>query len=182
MSGIAVPKHRKEKRVEEKHPIEIEVKLTAKDLWKFSMYHSYQGLQGLFNIIFSAAAVFLLITTWSSNSTPYRVLLIVCALMFTVWQPGILYLKAARQAKNPRIQNSMLLSFDEEGILVSQGEESLPIAWENIGKVDRAGDMMILYMDRVHAYLLPDSVLGEKKTEIRSLIKEKLPPERRKRI
>ena len=76
----------------------------------------------------------------------------------------------------------MLLTFDEEGILVSQGEESLPIAWENIGKVDRAGDMMILYMDRVHAYLLPDSVLGEKKTEIRSLIKEKLRPERRKRI
>uniref|UniRef100_UPI000A92E6DE hypothetical protein n=1 Tax=Clostridium sp. NkU-1 TaxID=1095009 RepID=UPI000A92E6DE len=65
--------------MEEKDPIKIEVKLTAKDLWKFSMYHSYQGLQGLFNIIFSAAAVFLLITTWSSNSTPYRVLLIVCA-------------------------------------------------------------------------------------------------------
>lgn len=168
--------------MEENRPIVIEVKLAAKDLWKFSMYHSYKGLQGLFNIIFSAAAVFLLITTWSSNSTSYRVLLIICALMFTVWQPGILYLKAARQAKAPRIQNPMTLTFDEEGILVSQGEETLSIAWENMAKVDRAGDMMILYMDRIHAYLLPDSVIGEKKTEIRGLMKEKLPPERRKRI
>jgi len=168
--------------VEEKDPIEIEVKLTAKDLWKFSMYHSYRGLQGLFNIIFSVAAVFLLITTWSSNSVSYRVLLIVCALLFTVWQPGILYLKALKQAKNPAIQNAMTLTFDENGIMVSQGEESLEIKWENIGKVDRMKDMMIVYMDRVHAYLLPDSVTGEKKTAIRGLIKEKLPPERRKRI
>lgn len=168
--------------MEEKYPIVIEVKLTAKDLWKFSMYHSYQGLQGLFNIIFSAAAVFLLITTWNSNSTPYRVLLVICALMFTVWQPGMLYLKAVRQAKTPMIQNPMTLSFDEEGILVSQGKENLPIAWENVGKVDRGKDMMILYMDRVHAYLLPDSIMGEKKADIRGLMKEKLPPERRKRI
>ncbi len=168
--------------MEEKQSIEIEVKLTAKDLWKFSMYHSYQGLQGIFNIIFSAAAVFLLITTWGSNSTSYRVLLIVCALMFTVWQPGILYLKAARQAKNPRMQNAMILVFDETGILVSQGEESLTIAWENMVKADRAGDMMILYMDRIHAYLLPDSVLGEKKAALCGLVKEKMPPERRKRI
>ncbi|GLC82572.1 hypothetical protein LBYZC6_46860 [Lacrimispora brassicae] len=146
------------------------------------MYHSYRGMQGLFNIIFSAAAVFLLITTWSSNSTSYRVLLVVCALMFTVWQPGILYLKALKQAKTPMFQNIMTLSFDEEGILVSQGEESLPIAWENVSKVDRVRDMMILYMDRVHAYLLPDSVVGEKKAAVRGLIKEKLPPERRKRI
>ena len=168
--------------MEEKQPIVIEVKLTVKDLWKFSMYHSYRGMQGLFNIIFSAAAVFLLITTWSSNSTSYRVLLVVCALMFTVWQPGILYLKAVKQAKTPMFQNIMTLSFDEEGILVSQGEESLPIAWENISNVDRVRDMMILYMDRVHAYLLPDSVMGDKKTAVRGLIKEKLPPERRKRI
>lgn len=168
--------------MEEKQPIVIEVKLTAKDLWKFSMYHSYRGMQGLFNIIFSAAAVFLLITTWSSNSTSYRVLLVVCALMFTVWQPGILYLKALKQAKTPMFQNIMTLSFGEEGILVSQGEDSLPIAWENISKVDRVRDMMILYMDRVHAYLLPDSVVGEKKAAVRGLIKEKLPPERRKRI
>ena len=168
--------------MEEKDPNEIEVKLTAKDLWKFSMYHSYRGLQGLFNIIFSVAAVFLLITTWNSNSASYRVLLIVCALMFTVWQPGILYLKALKQAKNPAIQNAMTLTFDENGIMVSQGEESLEIKWENIGKVDRMKDMMIVYMDRVHAYLLPDSVTGEKKTAILGLIKEKLPPERRKRI
>jgi hypothetical protein len=102
--------------------------------------------------------------------------------MFTVWQPGILYLKALKQSKTPGIQNPMTLTFGENGILVSQGEENLEIAWENMMKVDHVRNMMILYMDRVHAYLLPDSITAEKKTAIRGLMKEKLPPERRKRI
>lgn len=168
--------------MEQKNPLVIEVRLTARDLWKFSMYHSYRGMQGIFNVIFSVAAIFLLITTWSSNSIPYRVLLIICALMFTVWQPGILYLKAARQAKKPMIQNAMTLSFSQEGILVSQGKEILELGWDNIGRVDRIRDMMIVYTDRVHAYLLPDSVTGENKPALSALIKEKLPPNRRKRI
>jgi len=168
--------------VEQKNPLVIEVKLTAKDLWKFSMYHSYRGMQGIFNVIFSVAAVFLLASTWSSNSFPYRILLVICALMFTIWQPGILYLKAARQAKTPMILTPMILTFGQEGILVSQGKESLEILWDNIGRADRFGDMMIVYMDRVHAYLLPDSATGEKKAALCELLIEKLPPERRKRI
>ncbi len=168
--------------MEQRNPLVIEVKLTAKDLWKFSMYHSYRGLQGIFNIIFSVAALFLLAATWSSNSVPYRILLVICALMFTVWQPAILYLKAARQAKKPIIRTPMTLSFGQEEILVSQGKDNLKISWENIGRVDRFRDMLIIYMDRVHAYLLPDSVTGENKEALRGLLKEKLPPERRKRI
>lgn len=168
--------------MEQNNPLVIEIKLTAKDLWKFSMYHAYRGMQGIFNVIFSAAAVFLLLTTWGSNPVSYRVLLIICALMFTVWQPAILYLKSVKQAKNPMIQNAMILSFGQDDIVIKQGNESLSLTWENIGRVDRFRDMMIVYMDRVHAYLLPDSVLGEKKAALTALIREKMPPERRKRI
>ena len=65
-------------------PLVFTVKLTAKDLWKFSLYHSNKGMLGIFNVIFSLAAIFLLVTTWRSNTVMYRALLIVCALMFTV--------------------------------------------------------------------------------------------------
>lgn len=162
--------------------LSFEVKLTAKDLWKFSMYHSNKGMLGIFNLIFSAAAVFLLITTWGANTAVYRALLLICALMFTVWQPFLLYLKAAKQAKTPVIQNPMTLSFASEGVVVSQGEESLELTWENIGRVENVRDMLIVYMDKVHAYLLPDSVTGEKKDALCALIKENVAPERRKRI
>lgn len=168
--------------MEQKNPLVIKVELKAKDLWKFSMYHSYRGMMGLFNIIFSIAAIFLLFYTWSSSSVPYRILLIICALMFTVWQPGILYLKAYKQARNPMILTPMILSFGEEGVMVTQAEKELELLWDNIVRVEWIRDMMIVYMDRVHAYLLPDSAIGGKKADLIALIKENLPPERRKRI
>jgi hypothetical protein len=168
--------------MEQKNPLVIKVELKAKNLWKFSMYHSYRGLLGAFNIIFSAAAIFLLFYKWSAYSVPYRILLIVCALMFTVWQPGILYLKACKQARTPKILTPMTLSFAEEGILVTQADDELELYWDNINRVERVWDMLIVYMDRVHAYLLPDSIMGERKDALISLIKEEMPPERRKRI
>lgn len=173
---------RKEDNVEEKFPIVIEIKLTAKDLWKFSLYHAYGGSRVIFPAIFSLAAFYLLITAWSTSTVAYRIMILVCSLVFTVWQPLLLYLKSGKQAKNPRIQNGMTLSFDEEGIIVSQGEENLSLNWEDVRQGERIGDMTILYMDRIRAYLLPDSCMAEKKAEITGLIKEKLPPARRKRI
>ena len=163
-------------------PIVLDVNLTANDLWKFSMYHSNKGMLGIFNVLFSVAAIFLLLTTWNENTVMYRILLIICALMFTVWQPFVLYLKAAKQAKAPVIKNTMTLSFSREGIVVSQGEERMELVWENIGRVESIKMMLIVYMDKVHAYLLPDPVTGDKKAALCALFKEQLPPERRKRI
>ena len=75
------------------------------------MYHSNKGYLGVFNILFTLAALWLLVTRWGEVTVPYRLLLIVCALMFTVWQPFLLYLKARKQAagkavKEPKKKNS----------------------------------------------------------------------------
>jgi hypothetical protein len=168
--------------MEQNNPLVFEVKLTAKELWKFSMYHSNKGMAGVFNVIFSLAAIFLLITRWSVISITYRVVFLICALMFTVWQPWLLYLKSARQAKKPAIADGMILSFSREGIVVSQGGSGLELIWDNISRAEQTGSMIIIYMDKVHAYLLPGSVEEEKKTQLMELLKEQLPPERRKRI
>jgi hypothetical protein len=168
--------------VEQNNPRVLDVKLTAKDLWKFSMYHSYRGFQGIFSILFSAAALYALATTWRTATISYRLLLFVCVLMFTVWQPFVLYMKAARQAKRSVIHDGMTLSISAEGIVVTQGQEKLELRWEDVVLVKRIGTMLIIYMDRIHAYLLPDSVTGEKAAELTAFIKENLPPERRKRI
>ena len=53
-------------------PVAFTVKLTAKDLWKFSLYHSNKGMLGIFNVIFSLAAIFLLVTTWGRRERRCR--------------------------------------------------------------------------------------------------------------
>lgn len=168
--------------MERKEPLVIEVKLTTMDLWKFSMYHANHGAYGIFNVLFTAAALVLIVTTWNENAAVYRVLLIISALLFTVWQPFILYLKAARQGKTPAMERPMTLTFADEAIVVTQGEESLTLSWEDIVKAKRALHMIIIYIDGIHAYLLPDSVTGSQREAVCALLKTKLPDKKRKRI
>ena len=46
------------------------VTLNAAELWKFSMYHANKGYLGVFNVLFTIAAVYLLITQWAVVSGP----------------------------------------------------------------------------------------------------------------
>lgn len=162
--------------------MEFTVQLSAKELWMFSLYHANGGMLGIFNILFTAAALFLLVTKWSSVTTMYRILLIVCVLLFTVWQPLLLYNKARKQAKSPAVKNPMVLSFGEEGLWVSQNGQEAGFSWEQMGRMDKAWGLTVLYMDRVHAYLLPNRVLGEQAEAFYDMARKHLPKGQRRRI
>lgn len=162
--------------------VDVTLHITAKDLWTFSMYHANAGFMGIFNLIFSLAALYLLIFRWSSTTVPYRCLLVVCALIFTVWQPFLLWNKARKQAKRPAVKNPMRLVFDDEKLTVSQEETFADFTWEQMGRLDAKPSMYILYMDRVHAYLIPKETLGEQEDAFRELALAHLPKEKRRKI
>lgn len=160
----------------------FEVKLGVKDLWQFSMYHANAGMLGIVNLLFTLAALFLIVTRWGMLTVPYRALLVVCALMFTVWQPLLLYNKARKQAKSTAVKEPMMLVFGEEGLQVEQNGQEALFAWDQMGRLDKMPTMVILYMDRVHAYLLPKSVMGNQEEEFYEMVRAYLPKERRRRI
>lgn len=162
--------------------LRFEVKLGVKELWQFSMYHSNGGVMGGVNVLFTLAALYLIITRWGVLGISYRLLLVVCVLMFTVWQPLLLYNKARKQAKSPAVQAPMLLTFGENGLKVEQGDQTAEFSWDQMGRVDRMPTMVILYMDRIHAYLLPKAELAGREEEFYKLVREHLPKARRRRI
>ena len=149
---------------------------------RYATICSNAGFMGMFNLIFSLAALYLLIFRWSTTTVPYRCLLVVCALIFTVWQPFLLWNKARKQAKRPAVKNPMRLIFDDEKLTVSQEENSADFTWEQMGRLDAKSSMYILYMDRVHAYLIPKETLGEQEETFRELVTAHLPKERRRKI
>lgn len=161
---------------------QFHIQVEAGDLWRFSMYHANKGYLGVFNVLFTLASVYLLVAKWTSSTVPYRLLLLVCALMFTVWQPGLLFLKAMKQARNQRLKLPMDMTFGKEGFRVSQGEESMEVTWDQIGRVVGIPGEYILYMGRMRAYLLPDRVMGEEKAKFGEFLREVLPKERLKRV
>lgn len=160
--------------------MKFEVKLTAKELWQFSMYHANAGATGLFNVIFTAAALFLLIFRWETLTVAYRLLMFGCVLIFTVLQPLLLYGKVRKQAKMPAMAAPMYLTFREEGLQVEQNDQVASFPWEQMARMDKKPTMVVLYMDRVHAYLLPKKILAEQEEAFYELVKTYLPKERRK--
>lgn len=162
--------------------LRFHVELSTKDLWQFSMYHSNSGMLGWFNVIFTVTALFLLITRWGHLTVAYRLLLVVCVLLFTVWQPALLYYKVRRQSKKTTSMQPMDLVFYGKGLKVCQGKQSAKFAWEQMARIDKKASMVILYMDRVHAYLLPKSVMGDQEESFYEMVRAHLPKERRRRI
>lgn len=160
----------------------FEVKLTAKDLWKFSMYHSNRGYMGIFNGIFTVVALFLLMARWDVLGTFNRGLLIVCVLLFTVWQPLLLWFKACKQVKKPSVCEAMALTFTDEGLTVEQQGQEVRVTWDQMGRMDRLPSMIVLYMDRIHAYVIPKAAMGEQMEDLCQLARTHLPGERRRKI
>ena len=158
------------------------IQMQAKDLWKFSMYHANKGYLGVFNTLFTLASLYLLVTKWGETGTAYRLLLLVCVMMFTVWQPGILFLKALKQAGNDRLKTAMDMVFDKNGFTVSQGEQSMEVPWDEVTKVVRIPGIYVLYMSSIRAYLISDQVLGGEKEAFGGFLREVLPGQRLKRV
>ncbi len=158
------------------------IQMQAKDLWKFSMYHANKGYLLVFNVLFTLASLYLLVTKWGETGAAYRLLLLVCVMMFTVWQPGILFLKALKQAGNDRLKTAMDVVFDKKGFTVSQGEQSMEVAWDEVTKVVRIPGIYVLYMSSIRAYLISDQVLGGEKEAFTGFLRDVLPKERLKRV
>ena len=168
--------------MEEENPLMFKVLMTVQDLWIFSLYQSYRGLYGIFSLVYVFAGIYVIVTTWSSISPVYRLFLIGCYLLYMVWKPGYLYLKAYRQVEASKDKEDLILSFGEAGIGAYRGDKGNELSWENVNRVEQIGSMMVFYMKENMLCLLPDSAVGNYKPVLQALIMKKMPPERRKRI
>lgn len=168
--------------MEKQETFEFQVQMTASDLWRFSLYHANRGYLGFFNLLFTLAAAFLLVTTWNQNTAAYRILLAVLTLLFPVWQPFQLYLKAKRQASLEVMKKPVHFLFQETGLRIEQGEQTQELTWDQIVRVEGNRWMLMIYMDRIHAFLLPETAMNGQRAEFCRMLKQVLPKEKRKRI
>jgi len=162
--------------------IKFQIQMKTKDLWQFSMYHSYRGMMGLFAAVFTCAALYYVIGSWTALSGSQRTAMIFVALMFPVLQPLMLYWKARKQIRQPAMQSLIGLEFKEEGLSVTQLEQEALFPWDEIGRVEQKTTMLIIYMDRIHAYLLPKEVYVDRVQELSDFLHRQLPKERLRRI
>ena len=127
----------------------VKVNLTDTDLFKFLMYHNYHGAQGKLGMVVALLA-------FLAAGMLYTVLYIVCGVVFLVYTPLSLKLKASRQFQlAPDLGEEMTYEFSDEGIRSSIKDQSVQVKWINLFKIVGKGDYIYIYTDRLHASIIP---------------------------
>ena len=73
------------------------------------------------------------------------------------------------------LKNSLHYCVDGEGISVTQGDADAKLMWDQVYKMVSTKNNVLVYSNRVNAYVIPRQQLGEKYCELAEIAKEKLP-------
>lgn len=63
-------------------PIELDVKITANDMYRFNMYHIYTSFTGIFSILAAVLGFVAAVGTYGKVDTMYTVLYIIFGIVF----------------------------------------------------------------------------------------------------
>ena len=163
--------------------MDLKVKMTAREIFLFSVNHFYRSLPGLISVGCTIMALGAVGVTWPAQPAVMRGVLALAFLLVLGSQPLILYRKAVRQASDPQLSREIHFKLDYNGIRVQQGKEKAVIYWKQIVKVGKVSDIYILYLTKDRAYLIPDRVLsGGRKEQFLDLVRQYVSAEKRRGV
>lgn len=137
-------------------PMELDIKITSQDMYRFHMYHMYTGFHGIVSILVAIIAFVAAVTTWGDVELTYSILYIIFGVVFLFYLPVTLLGRAKRQiAMSEVLQQTLHYSFDEEGVHVSVGEEEATLPWKQIYKMVSTKHNILIYSNRINAYIIP---------------------------
>ena len=156
--------------------VTLDIKLDAKDLFKFNMMQAYRGMQGALSILLPILVFAYAVTSYGTVSIGSTLVYIGIGIMFLVYVPVSLWLRVNKTVKdeNNALSKSIHYEFEEETIRVSVGEESVEFKWENIFQMKTSGNLLLLYTNRINAYIFPLAQVGDNYEALSKLAHSKL--------
>ena len=155
---------------ERTHMVELDVKITAGDLYDFLLRHSYNSVSGLLGAVIGALGVIVGI------SRQYWIYLIF-GVVILLYLPWTLFIKSRQQAVNsPVFKEPLHYVLDENGITISQGDSSACQTWEDCLKAVSTGRSIIVYTAKNNATIFPKSQMQDKTTDVIEMISTHMPP------
>ena len=157
-----------------------EVKLEKRDLFLFLLYHMYMNPTGLLYLFVGLLAlgggIFYLVTgNWRG------IFLVAVSLVYFVLMPLLLYVRAGRQIRQPVFEKPTYYAFDTEELRVSQTEVGTTSArYDDLYRVAFFSSVVIIYVDAVHANVLPLSSFSVSPDKVRVFFKNKISKQRLK--
>lgn len=157
---------------------EFSIKVTTQDLYRFLMYHTYHGANGIFSII-AALGLFVIYAVRRGEIANDWIYLLF-GVIFLIYLPWTLFTKAAQQVRlGTTFKEPLHYTLTEAGILVQQGEQTLEVKWENIYRVRETGKNILVYTAKKNAFIWVKSQIGGQETAVRRALQEYVPEKKR---
>lgn len=152
--------------------IEVDIKITANDLYDYMLMHTYNGPSG---ILGGGVGAVLVIAGFLTQ----KWILLIAGVILLIYLPWTLFVKSRQQLlANASFRSPLHYTLDDEGITVTQGEVSQSQNWENMVKAVSTGRSIIVYTSRVNATILPKNQLGDQKDGVIAMISTHMSPDR----
>ena len=154
--------------------ITFEAQISERDLYSYNIHHAYTSMQGIFSII----VALLLFVAWfmqlSSLSLMYKVLYPVIAFMFLLYLPMTLKLKSKQQMTQPVFMHPLTYTLQSHGIQVSSptADEPALLPWDYVYKIVTWRGYLLIYSNRINAYIIPLPQIEGQYQDIVAYIKE----------
>ncbi len=142
--------------------VEFDTTITEKDMYQFNLYHAYHGFQGIAATLVGVWVLIMAAVTFGKVEIMYTLLYLVFGVVFLVYVPVSLNLRSKQQIRSSEILKQALhYKIDDTGVHVSQGEETADLEWKQIYKMAATKNSLLIYSNRVNAYVIPRKAIGE---------------------
>ena len=156
--------------------VSFEVKLRPEDLYRFNMYQTYTGMQGILSIVIAAVVFVMAAITGHSGSISYMFLYIFIGMMVLFYIPVTLWTRAKHTIRtNEVLANPLRFTLTDKAICVTQADQSGELPWDQIYKMISNRKQVLIYSNRINAYIIPRDQIEAQYQQIAEITKAKLP-------
>ena len=146
-----------------KEKISFSTRITDTDLYRYNLHYAYTSTQGIFSIVLAVFLLGMWIVFFKDLRLVNRVLYPAIAVLFLVYLPMNLKIRSKQQSLQEVFQYPLSYVIDEVGVTVSSPttEEPAILPWEYVYKVATYKEYLLIYSNRVNAYIIPKESIAD---------------------
>ncbi|QNM06640.1 YcxB family protein [Qiania dongpingensis] len=153
--------------------IRVTTEIKPKYLFRFQVYHTYFGLTGVLLVLLSVMALVDLIGNFGSMAVWAKIFCIFILIWGLVLNPLNLYYKSKKQAASTELfQHPIDVEISKDGLGIFQGDKGGLVEWKDITKIVILKNVVLFYMGKVRAHLLPLDQNPEQADDVVELIRK----------
>lgn len=147
--------------------VTFDVKVSTKDVFGFNMYQTYHSMQGVISVLLPAIIVGVIISNFEDFQMEKALFYLIISGILLLYIPVSLWLRSKAVLKtNESLAKPLHYEFEEERICVSQDDQQAEFKWENIYKMVATRSLVLVYTNRLNAYIIPKEQMEDKYGEL----------------